>query len=121
MLGSLQIIRELKQGNAGNQEYISVVPIPDFSKIYGASIDLHLGRWFCLPKQSRDTHYSFKEEQSNPSNFSSKEYFCRIWGQIYSTSWQVCSRHNVRVDQASQEQGSLCNWEVEYWSKGARY
>ncbi len=53
MLGSLQIIRELKQGNAGNQEYISVVPIPDFSKIDGASIDHHLGRWFSLHKQSR--------------------------------------------------------------------
>jgi dCTP deaminase len=82
MLGSPQLINELKQGNAGNQQYLSIVPIPDFSKIFGASIDLHLGRWFCLPKQSRDTHYSFNEKQSNPAKFSFKEYFAGFGGEF---------------------------------------
>jgi hypothetical protein len=83
MLGSPQIVEELRLGNAGDHEYISVVPIPDFSKIDGASIDLHLGRWFCLPKQSRDTHYSFKKEQSNPSQFSFKEYFAEFGANLF--------------------------------------
>lgn len=88
MLGSPQIIEELRLGNAGDQGYMSAVPIPDFSKIDGASIDLHLGRWFSLPKQSRGTHYSFeeehspKEEHSPAMNFISKEYFAEFGGRF---------------------------------------
>lgn len=79
MLGAPQLIEELEKGNSGNNEFMSVVPAPSY-KIEGASIDLHLGRWFSLPHQTRDTHYSFKEEAK--SKVSAKEYFVDFDGKF---------------------------------------
>ncbi len=73
MIGSTDIIKELKLGNDGDKSCISIIPAPDYTKIEGASVDLHLGRWFSIPHQSRNTHYSFID--TNNQEISAKEYF----------------------------------------------
>lgn len=78
MLGSPQMIEELKNGKE-SKEFISIVPIPDLSKLYGASIDLHLGRWFSLPHQSRNTHFTFKQPESI---YNAKEGFAGFEGRF---------------------------------------
>jgi dCTP deaminase len=73
MLGSTQLKLELDEGNSGNGDCISIIPFPESSMIKGASIDLHLGRWFSLPHQSKSTHYSFVNPKY--SQISAKDYF----------------------------------------------
>lgn len=80
MLGSEELKHEIQLGNAGNKDYVSIVPAPD--KIKGASIDLHLGRWFLQPHQSRSTFYDFAEDQAHSNAFTAKEYFAPFNGEF---------------------------------------
>jgi dCTP deaminase len=80
MIGSPQLVQELRKGNAGEAAFISIIPAPDYDGVEGASIDLHLGRWFSLPHQSRNTHYDFSEKSNK--EVSAKEYFTDFDGQF---------------------------------------
>jgi dCTP deaminase len=80
MLGAADLKREIEFGNVGQQNYISIIPAP--TKISGASIDLHLGRWFLQPHQSRSTFYDFAEDSPNSSAFTAKEYFAPFGGEF---------------------------------------
>jgi len=80
MLGSEDLKREIGLGNKGQENYISIIPEP--KTIDGASIDLHLGRWFLQPHQSRSTFYDFAEDASNSSAFTAKEYFAPFGGEF---------------------------------------
>jgi dCTP deaminase len=80
MLGTNDLIDEIGRGSNGELEYLAVLPVP--KEIKNASIDLHLGRWFSQPHQSRSTFYDFGEETSNPSAFTAKEYFSPFKGEF---------------------------------------
>jgi dCTP deaminase len=81
MIGDGDLIKELQKGNDADRAYISIIPTPDYNAIRGASVDLHLGRWFSLPHQSRNTHYSFLSQQSSDT-FNAKEYFVDFNGSF---------------------------------------
>lgn len=78
MLGSGELRREIELGNLGQKEYLSVIPEP--KELEGASVDLHLGRWFLQPHQSRSTFYDFGEDAA--SAFTAKEYFASFDGEF---------------------------------------
>lgn len=80
MLGTDDLIKEVHQGNSGQNSFLSILPPPQ--AIRGASIDLHLGRWFSQPHQSRSTFFDFGEDATNPSAFTAKEYFSPFGGEF---------------------------------------
>lgn len=79
MLGTGELLDEVSRGNKGDKNFISVLPEP--KEVKGASIDLHLGRWFSQPHQSRSTYYDFGDEP-NTSTFTTKEYFAPFKGEF---------------------------------------
>ena len=80
MLGAADLKREVELGNVGNKEYVSIIPEP--REFEGASIDLHLGRWFLQPHQSRSTVYDFGADAENSNAFTAKEYFSPFNGEF---------------------------------------
>jgi dCTP deaminase len=80
MLGTSDLSREIERGNAGDKQYLSILPAP--VQIKGASVDLHLGRWFLQPHQSRSTFYDFRENVANSSEFTAKEHFAPFKGEF---------------------------------------
>jgi dCTP deaminase len=80
MLGTQELVTEVEKGNRGEKAFLSILPEPD--EIKGASIDLHLGRWFLQPHQSRSTFFDFKENAAARGDFTSKEYFARFDGEF---------------------------------------
>ncbi|MDR3557932.1 MAG: hypothetical protein P4L61_00175, partial [Candidatus Pacebacteria bacterium] len=75
MISAVELFKEINKGVNGDASCIAVVPPPKEGDIKGASIDLHLGRWFCLLQQSRHPHFSFKEHINGADKFNNKEYF----------------------------------------------
>jgi dCTP deaminase len=80
MLGTDDLRTEIAKGNSGDKAYLSVLPVP--TEIKGASVDLHLGRWFSQPHQSRSTFYDFREDVANSSAYTAKEYFAPFHGEF---------------------------------------
>lgn len=80
--GPEKLIALIKGGNAGEKDGLSIVPEPNLNQIDvdgEASIDLHLGRWFLVFKQTRKTHFDFKSSDSDPDD---KEYFVPFDGKF---------------------------------------
>jgi dCTP deaminase len=73
MLGTKDLQKELGLGNSGDVSYLSIIPEP--SIVDNSSVDLHLGRWFLQPHQSRSAFYDFAQDEPDDKRFTSKQYF----------------------------------------------
>lgn len=89
MLNADQIAEAIESGYQDSSDGICVVPKPDLASIRsrgGASIDLRLGRWFQVVRQTRTTvvHLANPENlQSNEIQLSiSKRHFVPFGGQF---------------------------------------
>ena len=81
--GALGLERLIREGNRGQGDGLSIVPEPDLPKLKGdgqAAVDLHLGRWFLVLKQTHQTHFDFRAEAA--SKAGGKEYFVPFEGEF---------------------------------------
>lgn len=86
MLGRSRIVQLLKEGAAGKEEGIGVVPSPvgfTDSQVGGASLDLRLGRWFLSIKQSKRSELDLSRDDDVAIEDADGKYYFVPFGQKF--------------------------------------